>query len=204
MIFPLSFCKSKLLSAIKDNNTILINDLLDNDDVNPNIMVCDYYTPLIAVAQNNNISIVKKLLKHPNIDPNKYGFRVWFDEDGADYNTPLCIASDCGYNKIVEELLKHDKINPNTKDFYKNTPLMLALYNGYDKIVEQLLNHPKIDVYAANEYGYNALSIVKNKKIKKIIIDKIINDFSSYIPNDIMVPSDLLSIIADYLCHIIT
>lgn len=78
---------------------------------------------------DNNIELVKLLLKDPNVDPS------------TDYNYGICYASEDGYQEIVELLLKDPRIDPSARE---NKALCLACENGYIEIVKLLLNDSRL------------------------------------------------------------
>ena len=86
------------------------------------------HTPLLMACSNEQLSVVKRLLKE-HADPNIQDMRGY---------TSLLRASYDGYLAIVEELL-HNHANPNSQDVDGITPLMAASDYGHYSVVQRLL-----------------------------------------------------------------
>jgi hypothetical protein len=117
--------------------------------------------PLHIAAIQDDIGLVKKLLKHPKIDPSVLeGERGWARRT---HDSPLHCAADKGHLDVVKELLKHPDIDPNIQDEYGRSPLHWAASRGHLDVVKELLKHHDIDPNIQDEYGQTALSFaVKN------------------------------------------
>ena len=105
-------------------------------------------TLLMAAIKEKNIELVKLLLQHPKINPNK----------GDKNSTPLLYAVARGLTDIVQLLVDTPGIDVNKIDKYVRmaeissgnqdpyTPLCLAVDRAHTDIVKILLSSPTIDV----------------------------------------------------------
>ena len=91
--------------------------------------------PLVAAAGNGHANIIKLLLKHKNIDINRY--------NPFSGHTALYAAAKNGHFTVTEQLLSKGA-DPNKK-VGGLSPLSTALENNHLEIIEQLLNHKDID-----------------------------------------------------------
>ena len=144
------------------------------------------YTPLhLAIAENQSVTICKKLLKCKadgkaktnegytslHLIAQKWSdcpenlFTFFFEsvneQDKKGY-TPLHYAIESKSQNLVEKLLKHDKTNVNAKTHKGFTPLHLLAqhWNRSQGIIKKLLKHPLANVDAVNakdNEGYTAL-----------------------------------------------
>ena len=96
-------------------------------------------------ACNGERKIAKRLLCHPEINPNR----------GA----PLALAASHGELGLVCALLDVGGIDVNHKGEHAATALLHACYRGHVEIVATLLKVPGIDVGSTNEFGQSALDL---------------------------------------------
>ncbi|KAI5861398.1 ankyrin repeat-containing domain protein [Durotheca rogersii] len=95
-------------------------------------------TPLAFACENGRTELVKMLLHHPDIDPNK-------PASGWGSLTPLHIAIICSRNiKIVQQLINHKAIDIGATDDMGTTPFEVAVAIDEVKIVELLLSKASI------------------------------------------------------------
>lgn len=95
---------SPLIKAVRDKNTEIIAELLQKQNIDPNVQDKNGNTPLYLAVRDKNIDAVKELLKHPDIDPNitnSYG------------ESALEVALGKKQNNMIEKLLNHPKLNAN-------------------------------------------------------------------------------------------
>eukprot|EP00010_Vexillifera_abyssalis_P009168 CAMPEP_0201545946 /NCGR_PEP_ID=MMETSP0173_2-20130828/2353_1 /ASSEMBLY_ACC=CAM_ASM_000268 /TAXON_ID=218659 /ORGANISM="Vexillifera sp., Strain DIVA3 564/2" /LENGTH=181 /DNA_ID=CAMNT_0047954497 /DNA_START=20 /DNA_END=565 /DNA_ORIENTATION=+ len=143
--------QEKFYNACRYGKLETVKKLIDQVDVN----TYDENTPLYAASKNNQVQVVKLLLKHPEIDVNKaHGLDEYWE-------TPLCVASSNNHVEVVKMLLKHHKIDVNKgKDRRHSglwwwTPLCIASKRNNVEVVKLLLKHRKIDL-AMKEEGWTA------------------------------------------------
>lgn len=121
-----------LITAIKDNNTYLLQLLIDaGADVNQ-LYTADFAMgspPLFWAAYYGHAECVKLLLAAPGIDVNRTG------EYGA---TPLYRAAYFGHDECVKLLLAAPGIDVNKADKYGYTPLSTAEINGHTECARLL------------------------------------------------------------------
>jgi len=107
---------------------------------------------LHIAVQYGQVRVVKCLLGHPAIDPNKVAPRA-----GA----PLHLSAYNGDERSVALLLRHKAINPNVRipEMRLMSPLMYAVQGGHTQVLHLLLQHPAVDVNMYSSLGYTALHI---------------------------------------------
>jgi ankyrin repeat protein len=121
----------------------------------------DGYTPLMRAVYNNELSIVKRLLKIPGIDVNKYSSQDYASYQGSKrlYDiTALGIATMLGYTQIVNELLKVRGIQ--SKRLYRKNNCS-AIYWKF------LTESPKIKHQKVHRIMLATLGIIKSEPEKE-------------------------------------
>ncbi|VUC26067.1 unnamed protein product [Clonostachys rosea] len=147
--------------AIDQNNTAIVEMLLDHPRTDPNLYNDEHYSPLCKAIRKGNLKMVQLLLKRPDIDPNLRGKdRFW--------GTPLVTAVGRADTLIVQELLERSDIDPNMPSFSdkpSGNPLFYAAGSGNHEITKLLLRRVDIDVNAATDKKTTPLAhaIVNNK-----------------------------------------
>ena len=159
-------------------------------------------TPLHFVTHwKPDAEVVKVLLTHRHIDPNRinyYGNTVLHQAVANNHDaqaaallkhpdtdpnvrddkgrTALLLAVIQGYDHIVELLLEHRDTDPNIGDLDGWTPLIRAVYEGNRTIVRHLLRHDDIDVTITTNEGHYAFLYAKaggHDRIAEMIEDHI-------------------------------
>ena len=119
-----------LLSAIKDGDDFLIQDLLENVVIDINHQDNEGHTALFAACEEGKTEVVEMLLDS-NADPN-----VCTKEQQC---SPLIIAAKNGHVKVVSQLLaKNAEID--YKDYDGWTALFWACWKEKDGVVAILLD----------------------------------------------------------------
>ncbi len=108
-------------------------------------------TSLLNMAVVFNLpTLVRSLLLHPQIKPNKV-------EYGYPY-TPFCLAIEFGFNRIVKLFLAHPDINPKAAFArFGYTPLTLATEKGNVEVLNTIL--PEVDILQKDGNGNTAIEI---------------------------------------------
>jgi ankyrin repeat protein len=133
-----------VLKAGKNPNEAAMQTLdlfIANDKVDPNIPnynTSEPKTPLHRCVKLDAISILKKLLRHPNIDVNRPVSMA-----SNDIVTPLLYACFIKRNSIIDELLQDPRVDVNKSSHL--TPLVIAAYTENVYAVEKLAKRPDID-----------------------------------------------------------
>ena len=117
--------------------------LLRADHMNVNAANLDGDTALGLAADYGSLSIVKRLLNHPHIDPNA----------GA----PLVNAAGKGHLEAVLALLRAPAININAPSRSSDIALTAAAYGNHTEIVDILLKVTNVDVNVVDASGHTAL-----------------------------------------------
>jgi len=159
-----------LVQAASRGDTLSIQHILDEDRVDPNIVMSDGLTALVAAARNGQIAVVDLLLNNTKVDPTLLQARLYYDvverghidilrrllQDGradpaANNNLALRNAMGPSYNpgdpQIVLLLAQDSRVDP-TID--RNRPLRWVAERGSAEIVRLLLANPRVDPTANN------------------------------------------------------
>ncbi|CAI7590071.1 unnamed protein product [Penicillium manginii] len=110
-------------------------------------------TPLGHAAQRGDLSMLKLLLSHKNIEVdarNKYG------------QTPFLEAAANGHVEIMEELSLHDA-DPNCRDQRGYSPLTWAILKEHDPVIKILLSISEVDPNLDDENGQQPLCWASKK-----------------------------------------
>jgi len=118
------------------------------------------------------VKAVKKILEHPNIDPNKLRLET--------RTSPLYIASFHGHEEVVKAILAHPQVKVNLgKIDVKVSPLFVAVEQNREGVVEALLGANDIVVNAITSTGVNPLYEAceqGREHIVKLLVSKELND----------------------------
>ncbi|XP_030560606.1 protein fem-1 homolog B isoform X1 [Drosophila novamexicana] len=135
-------------------------------------------TPLTMAAMSGNVTFVKTLLSHYDVDLERE-CNVIFDGLVVYGATALWVAAGMGHLQIVKMLVQAGaSINHNTKA--QSSPLRAACYEGRLDIVEFLLEHGA-DVNATNLFNNNTLMIAAYKG-HHLVVNTLLQNGSR--PND--------------------
>ncbi|MEE3003753.1 MAG: ankyrin repeat domain-containing protein, partial [Pseudomonadota bacterium] len=121
--------ETALFTAI-DNNKIKISEILLQQNIDPNIISNNKWSPLQLVATKGNYEITKKILETGKVDINLASNEV---------NTPLYLAAKKGHTKICLELIKHGAYLEKTTNMNR-TPLVTAIRHNKTETALQLLD----------------------------------------------------------------
>ena len=141
----------------------LMQWLIDECDVNPNVEDDDHETPLFPASRNGNLKATRLLLDA--------GAEV--DHRNWQEMTPLHRASENGHDAITKLLLEH-KADVNAMHVYNWTPLHLASRTGRSRVAEVLLDD-HADVDSENDASWTPLHMASQKghlDIVKLLLDR--------------------------------
>ena len=144
----------ELLVAIKNNDTIAVNNLI-KEGVNPNFQDEDGFSPLHRAIENNNLNLVNALLSYKDIDkeiklPNETtASNGWY----LGGNTPLLYASYIGNPQIVSALLEANCNIRARDDIDGAMAIHIAAANGNNEVINLLLNKDKTLINEADNNG---------------------------------------------------
>jgi ankyrin repeat protein len=165
--------------AVANNKKESVKALLDNG-ANPNAISNLDETPLIIAVKNENIEIAEILLRDsadinladrydatPLHYASIYGYfyivdlLLYYDaavyKKTVDGTTPLMAAIWSGFADIAD-LLMQNGADPSEKDNLGFTPFLIAAQNG-DTVIMNLLLKRRVNIYATNNFNYNALDL---------------------------------------------
>jgi hypothetical protein len=115
----------------------VVNLLLAQDDIDPDLKDGNGRTPLWWAAQNGHKAVVKVLLETGKVD---------VDLKDSIKRTLLWLAAQNGHEAVFKMLLGTGKFDVNSKDKFGWTPLLWAAENGHEAAVKMLLETDKVDV----------------------------------------------------------
>lgn len=112
--------------------------------IDPNSLTENGETPLMLACKNNNLSILKLLLKfQPNLN----------QKDTGEGSTPLHYAVIFDKLDIVKLLLENNS-DPNSKDKYGYTPLLYAVMDNKLEFVKILISKTDLEIKYLNNDEY--------------------------------------------------
>lgn len=134
-----------------------------------------------AAIQDENIRIIRKLVKHPGIDINSQ------NENGE---TTLYWACQNNKEYIVDALLE----NKDLQDIKCNglTALQIAVHHEHIGIIRKLVEHPGVDIYSQDEKGNTALHTalgIKQKETAQIILEHMLRHTNMVSCNTVLHPA---------------
>ena len=118
------------------NSFKILKKILVFKAINPNCFI-NNLTILLFACENNEIDIVKTLLRNEKTDPNLYS-----TEEG---NSPLMVSIENRNFEIAKILIEHPKTNLNAKNYMGETALTLSVSKNYEDIVSLLTNNERFD-----------------------------------------------------------
>jgi len=128
-----AFSSSPLFISVKLNRVKIVEMLLRHPSGVINVNEFDRQsgmTPLMAACQDGHLEIVRMLLGHPKIDPNKAEKKLG--------KTPLILACENGHRSVVQLLLKVKKLKVNQEDRLGCTALYHAAQSDYPEVLKVL------------------------------------------------------------------
>lgn len=130
----------ELLIAVKNNDIIAVNALL-KENVNPNFVDEEGYSPLHRAVLNNNLDVVNVLLSYKDIDTEiKLPYEASVDDWYLGGATPLLVASYTGNADIVNALIEAGSDIRAKDDIDGATTIHIASANGNNEVINILLN----------------------------------------------------------------
>ena len=130
----------ELLIAVKNNDIIAVNALL-KENVNPNFVDEEGYSPLHRAVLNNNLDVVNVLLSYKDIDTEiKLPYEASVDDWYLGGATPLLVASYTGNADIVNALIEAGSDIRAKDDIDGAATIHIASANGNNEVINILLN----------------------------------------------------------------
>lgn len=130
----------ELLIAVKNNDIIAVNALL-KENVNPNFVDEEGYSPLHRAVLNNNLDVVNVLLSYKDIDTEiKLPYEASVDDWYLGGATPLLVASYTGNADIVNGLIEAGSDIRAKDDIDGAATIHIASANGNNEVINILLN----------------------------------------------------------------
>ncbi|OYW79499.1 MAG: hypothetical protein B7Z19_05040 [Polynucleobacter sp. 32-46-5] len=136
-----------LIVAIRDKSMKVIDFLLANQAINPNLANKSGETPLMMASIAGELPVVKTLVLDKKVDVNKTGW------------TPLHYACSTGKLEVAQFLVANGaKVNALSPS--ETTPLMMAVSSGNDDLIKFLLDKGA-DLKMRNHEGYTAIDVAE-------------------------------------------
>jgi len=171
----------------------------------------DYYRDeLFKYVNDNNIDVIKELLRRDDINTDMINFKNNGDtvlilairkgntdivkellsRDDIDINikdnlghTALTLAIMTNNTDVAKELLNRKDIDINHRDIFGNTALLVAIDEYNTDIAKELFNRKEIDINHCNNYGDTALIMAIDKRHSDITIEKCLTDIAKELLN---------------------
>lgn len=149
------------MAAAENGNQEEISRLLDMSRVadlvaDINVKGLDQWTALHFAANENQLEVVRELLKHVELDK---------EPRSSILRTPLHLACIRGNTNIVRALVQAGA-DKNSKDFDENTPMHHASEFGHFESIIYLIKEADADPTQKNKFGYLPSDIAQNMQIR--------------------------------------
>jgi ankyrin repeat protein len=136
-----------LIVAIKDKSLKVIDLLLSDKSIDPNLINKSDENPLMIASIEGQLPLVETLVLSKKAEVNKAGW------------APLHYASSAGKLSVAEFLVKHGaKVNALSPS--ETTPLMMAVSSGNDLLIKFLLDNGA-DLGIRNHEGFSAIDVAE-------------------------------------------
>jgi ankyrin repeat protein len=136
-----------LIVAIRDNSPKVIDFLLSNQSIDPNLTNKSDENPLMIASIEGQLSLVETLVLKKKADVNKTGW------------APLHYASSAG-NLGIAQFLVVQGAKVNALSPSETTPLMMAVSSGNDLLIKYLLDNGA-DLSLRNHEGFSAIDVAE-------------------------------------------
>ena len=163
----------ELIQAVEKNDIKKIQDILKDASYPINETNSEKETPLLIATHDNNIEVVKLLIKA-----------------GADINqqdslqdSAYLYAGAQGKTEILKYMIKHAEPNQNIVNRYGGNSLIPAAEKGHLNNVMVLLEDGKVDINHQNNFGYTALIEVVALTDGSEVYQQILQELVSYNAN---------------------
>ena len=167
-------CLIYFVAKIKNLEDKYIDKIINHPNININIEISCFWSPLNNAFDENNLKLFKKLLRHPDINPDKIKYKKTLLEH---------IITSYNSHKIayINLLINDSRVNLKRKNYNGNTYLHICVeyycYNNgatdKSEILKLLLDKKIIDVNSVNNDGLTPLELsvsCYNTDIKSINI----------------------------------
>jgi ankyrin repeat protein len=162
-IFKRSMFRSTPLGcAAKMGHSDIVQLLLAEDDVDPNIADESYSTPLCWACEMGHVSIVRQLLAQDDV----------YIDGISGSKSPLIMACFGGHVEIINLLLAQDGIDVNFQ-YCEYTALMVAVEKRLVEVVKSLLarNDVKPNITCRNKHVLEAAMYLEDAGMMKLLLD---------------------------------
>jgi ankyrin repeat protein len=136
-----------LIVAIRDNSPKVIDLLLSDKSIDPNLTNQSDENPLMIASIEGQLPLVETLVLQKKANVNKTGWG------------PLHYASSAGKLSVAQFLVTHGA-NVNALSPSDTTPLMMAVSSGNELLIKFLLDNGA-DLSARNHEGFSAIDVAE-------------------------------------------
>ncbi|KAJ5471530.1 hypothetical protein N7530_008887 [Penicillium desertorum] len=141
-----------LFHAVARQNYSLVERLVGNPELDPNIPGYFRWTPLGHAARDGNVAMVKLLLRRDDLRCNAVG---------PDEDSPLWLATKCGRTRVVDLLLQQgNRVDINCRNNKDGETALSAAAGSGDRdlhIVKLILEDSRTDPNAVDKSGKTAI-----------------------------------------------
>ena len=152
--------------ALDSNHVGAVRFLVEEHSCDPNQQNNVGYSPLYLAARNNQVEIVKVLLRGKQFEDTTCQRTLRGHEDVLDQPevvtrgiTPLHVACLNQSTEMTQTLVEQSRCSPNCQDDVGYTPLHIACTNGHTEIVISLLSHQQTNPNIQTDRGQTPLDI---------------------------------------------
>ena len=143
-----------LLWAAKSGNSAMVQFLLGQEGLDPDMPDSNDQAPISCAAENGHDAVVKLLLGRQDVNPNR--------QDRWE-RTPISWAAENGHAAVVELLLGQGDVKPDRLDYNCQTPLSCAAENGHEAVVKLLLGRGDVNADTPDEHDRTPISWAAEK-----------------------------------------
>ena len=155
-----------LMWAIRYGHYRVVELLLEQADIRPDVVIRDGRTLFSFAAESGNERAVKLLVECGNINP---------DSSDSNGRTPLSYAASRGCEGVVKLLLGCEDVSPNSLDINRRTPLSYAASIGAEYVVKLLLEREGVNPNSPDNEGRTPLShaaLSGNERVVRFLLER--------------------------------
>jgi len=155
-----------LMWAIRYGNDRVVELLLEQGDIRPDMVVRDGRTVFSFAAELGNEGATKLLLERGGVNP---------DLSDSYGRTPLSFAALSGREGVAKLLLGRRDVNPNSLDSNGLAPLSYAALRGHGGVVKLLLGRGDVCLNSLDRNGLTPLlyaAVLGDENIVKLLVER--------------------------------
>ncbi|MCD9227658.1 ankyrin repeat domain-containing protein, partial [Ralstonia pseudosolanacearum] len=137
--------ETPLQRAVEAGRTGVVEVLLQQAGINPNVVDGHGQTPLHVAVGKRHLDLTRALVAHPGTEVNRRD---------RDDNTALHLAVRKRGPDVAGVLLSHPGVDPNLPNAEHHTPLTMAIVELHVDCVRALASHPRVQVNLPDRHGH--------------------------------------------------